>query len=161
MEICTGKEGHPAMTHDFEAQLQRLEGKIMWTVLYVPFSVPERYGTNGRLNVTATIDGHAFVGTLLPSKQGHYLPFNTAMKAATKKKLGDTVRVTMQPDTAPRVVEVPEILDAALDANERARAKFDAMPDYQRREAIVHILNAKADATRERRVQALVERLQL
>jgi hypothetical protein len=147
------------MPHEFDAQLHRLDGKIMWTVFYVPFSVPELYGTNNRLNVAVTIDGHAFAGTLLPSKQGHYLPFNAAMKAATRKQLGDTVHVVLEPDTAPRVVEVPACLQAALAADDAARATFESQPDYMRRESITHIMQAKADATRDRRIQALLERL--
>ena len=147
------------MTHEFSVELQRLPGKIMWTVIYVPFSVPELYGTNSRVNVTVTIDGHEFAGTLLPSKQGHYLPFNQPMKAATGKTLGDTVQVTMTPESSPREVEVPEILRVALAADAAARAQFAAKPAYQRRELIQHILNAKADETRARRVQALIARL--
>jgi len=149
------------MEQAFETQLQRLEGKIKWTVIYLPFSVHDRYGTNGRVNVTAIIDGHSFAGTLLPSKRGHYLPFNQSMKDATGKHLGDPVQVVIAPDTAPRVVEVPELVRTTLAAHEHARTKFSAMPDYQQREAIQHIMSAKSAATRERRVLALVERLQL
>ncbi|OPZ49658.1 MAG: hypothetical protein BWY92_01334 [Firmicutes bacterium ADurb.BinA052] len=37
--------------HEFDAVLSRLEGKMPWTVLYVPFSVSDEFGTNGRLTV--------------------------------------------------------------------------------------------------------------
>ncbi len=145
------------MPHTFTATLHRLEGKIAWTVFYVPFSVPDLYGTNGRLEVKATIDGHPFRGTLLPSRNGHYLAFNQAMKSATKKKLGDTVHVVMEPDTAPRTIEVPEDLAAALAADAAAKVRFDGLPDYFKREQITKIVSAKQPETRARRIQALLK----
>ncbi len=128
----------------------------MWTVFYVPFSVPDLYGTNGRLEVKAVIDGHSFRGTLLPSRNGHYLPFNQAMKTACKKKLGDSVHVIMEPDTAPRTIEVPEDVAAALAADPKAKAVFDRLPDYWKREQITKITSAKLPVTRERRIRALL-----
>ena len=147
------------MTYEFDAQLQRLEGKIAWTVAYVPFPVGEDYDTKGRVKVVATLDGHAFRATLLPSRNGHYLAFNQDMKAATGKALGDTVHVTIAPDLAPRTVEVPDEIRAALAAHEGLRSAFDALPDYIQRESIRRILSAKTGPTREKRLAALIEKL--
>lgn len=148
------------MTYEFDTQLQRLEGKIAWTVAYVPFPVDEDYGTKGRVNVAATLDGHAFRVTLLPSRNGHYLAFNQEMKAATGKALGDTVHVTIAPDPAPRTVEVPDEVRAALDAHEGVRSVFDALPDYIRREEVRRILSAKTQPTRAKRLAALIDKLE-
>jgi hypothetical protein len=147
------------MTHEFDATLCRLEGKIAWTVLYVPFSVPDTYGTNGRVNVSATLDGHTFAATLLPSRNGHYLAFNQAMKAATGKALGDTVHVVLAPDTAPRGVEVPDEIRAALDGQDGAREAFNALPPYIQRAEIGRITDAKTEPTRQKRLSGLLERL--
>ena len=88
------------MAHEFEAVLHRLEGKMPFIVCYAPFSVPEVYGTQGRLEVKGTVDGHPFRGTLLPSRNGHYFVFNKALRDLCGKQLGDSVRVTcMKPDT--------------------------------------------------------------
>jgi len=147
------------MPHDFHATLHRLEGKIVWTVIYVPFSVRELCGTSGRLAVKAVIDGHPFRGTLLPSRNGHYLPFNQAMKSACKKGLGDSVHVAMEPDTAPRGVEVPEDVRAALAADPAAKMTFDRLPDYWKREQITKITSARRPETRGRRIGDFVARL--
>lgn len=144
------------MPHEFTAVLHRLEGKIAWTVFYVPFSVPDLYGTNGRLEVKAVIDGHPFLGTLLPSRNGHYLAFNQAMKSACKKKLGDSVHVVMEPDTAPRAIELPDDVRAALEADPNAKALFDRLPDYWKREQLTKITSAKQPETRARRLRALL-----
>jgi hypothetical protein len=147
------------MPHTFTATLHRLEGKIAWTVFYVPFSVPDVYGTNGRFEVKAVIDGHPFRGTLLPSRNGHYLPFNQAMKTACKKELGDSVHVVMEPDAEPRTVAVPEDVGAALAADPAAKALFEALPDYWKREQITKITSAKQPETRARRICALLKLL--
>jgi len=147
------------MNYDYDAELQRLEGKIAWTVAYVPYPVSDDYGTSGRVNVVATLDGHPFRVVLLPSRNGHYLAFNQEMKAATGKALGDTVHVAIAPDTAPRPVEVPEEIASALAANGSARSVFDALPAYIQRGEIQRVTSAKAEATRQRRLEALVEKL--
>lgn len=143
----------------FDAELHRLEGKIVWTVFYIPFSACDAFGTNGRVNVKVSIDGHPFNGVLLPSRNGHYLPFNAAMKAATGKALGDTVNVWLTADTEPRVVEVPEEIGELLAMNAGARSVFDALPDYIKREEIHKVMSAKCEATRLKWQQALLDKL--
>jgi uncharacterized protein DUF1905/bacteriocin resistance YdeI/OmpD-like protein len=146
--------------HEFDAVLKRLEGKIAWTVFYVPFSVQEVYNTKGRVKVKARIDGHAFAGTLLPSRNGHYMAFNREMKAACKKGIEDSVHVTLELDTEPRVVEVPADVLVALETNGDAYSKFQALPYYIKREEIRKITGAKKQETRERRLQKLIDNLQ-
>ena len=145
------------MTHEFDAVLHRLEGKIAWTVFYVPFSVSKLYGTQGRLEVKATINGHAFRGTLLPSRNGHYLVYNQAIRSVCKKKLGDSLHVTMEPDTAPRTVEVPEDVRRALAADKAVLAAYEGQPDYIKREQITKITSAKRPETRQKRIVSLFE----
>lgn len=143
----------------FEAELRRLEGKIVWTVFYIPFSACDAFGTNGRVNVKVSIDGHPFAGVLLPSRNGHYLAFNQSMKATTGKALGDTVHVCIAEDKEPRVVEVPEEIRAALGESGPALQAFDALPDYIKREEINKVMSAKSEATKVKRLQALLEQL--
>jgi hypothetical protein len=150
---------HSAMTHEFDAVLHRLEGKIAWTVLYVPFSVPDLYGTQNRLEVKGTVDGHSFRGTLLPSRNGHYLVCSQAIRSACKKTLGDSVHVTMEPDTAPRTVEVPEDVRGALAADKTVLAAFEGQPEYIKREQVTKIAEAKRPETRQKRIAGLLELL--
>ncbi len=59
---------------------------------------------------------------------------------------------------APRgEVVVPDSLTAALKTNERARAAFEAFSPSHRREYVEWIMEAKGDATRERRLQTALE----
>jgi len=145
--------------YTFTAVLHKLEGKIQWTVFYVPFSVQDAYGTNGRVNVKAMIDSHSCTGTLLPSRNGHYMVFNAALREACRKDLGDTVHVTMELDDIPRTVEIPGDILHALEAHEHLLQRFTGQPDYIKREEITKITSAKKQETRERRIEALLAKL--
>lgn len=146
--------------HEFDGELQLLEGKIKWTVVYVPFSVPDRYGTRGRLPVQVRIDGHPFAGTLLPSRKGHYLVFNKQMQEACRKGLGDSVHVVLRLDTQERTVRVPAYLSAQLQDRPDLLEHFESQPDYIKREQLQSIETAKREETKKRRIAKLVELLE-
>ena len=145
------------MAQEFDVTLQRLEGKIKWIVLYVPFSVNGTYGTSGRLQVKATIDGHCFSGTLLPSKKGHYMVCNQQIRETCRKGIGDTVHVVIEPDSEPRSVQIPKYLLEKLNQQPDILTMFQAQPEYLKREQINHIETAKGDETRERRIRKLLD----
>jgi len=147
------------MTHEFDATLKKLEGKIQWTVFYVPFSVEQQYGTSGRLKVKARIDGHEFDGTLLPSRSGHYMVCNKRIRDRCNKDVGDSVHVILEHDTGPRPVVVPEPILEALRAHPAALQAFEQLPDYRKREEISKVMDAKQPATRDRRTKMLIEAL--
>lgn len=144
--------------HEFDTALSILEGKMPWTVFYVPFSVLEEYDTNGRLNVKAIVDGHEFTATLLPNRNGHYLVFNREMQSACGKGLGDTVHVILEKDNEPRIVDIPHDVKSSLAASGVLRS-LENLPQYIQREEIRRIEDAKKSATREKRILALVSKL--
>ncbi len=129
-----------------------------WTVFYVPFSVQELYGTNGRINVKGSVDGHPFTGILLPSRNGHYLVFNRELRTQCEKHCGDTVCVEMQLDNSPRTVEIPAFIRQAVESKGLLSA-FIVLPDYIKREDIKRIEDAKRDETREKRLTTLLAKL--
>ena len=65
----------------------------------------------------------------------------------------------MERDDRPREVELPPALAAALAADARARAAFDALAFTHRREYAQWVAEAKRDETRARRVAQTLERL--
>jgi uncharacterized protein YdeI (YjbR/CyaY-like superfamily) len=72
---------------------------------------------------------------------------------------GDEVNVELVLDDAPREVPVPDDLAAALDAVPGARARFDALSYTARKEHVRAVEEAKAAATRERRIAKAVDTL--
>jgi uncharacterized protein YdeI (YjbR/CyaY-like superfamily) len=72
---------------------------------------------------------------------------------------GDEVDVDVELDTAPREVDVPADLAAALDAEPAARVRFDALPYSHRKEHVRAVEEAKAPETRQRRIAKAVAML--
>ena len=70
---------------------------------------------------------------------------------------GDEAAVTIELDEAPREVEVPVDLAAALAADPQAAASFEQMAFTHRKEYARWIAEAKRDETRQRRVAQAVE----
>jgi len=66
--------------------------------------------------------------------------------------------VDLELDTAPRDVEVPDDLAAALDAA-CARAAFDRLSYTHRKEHVRAVEDAKRPETRRRRIEATVAKL--
>jgi uncharacterized protein YdeI (YjbR/CyaY-like superfamily) len=71
---------------------------------------------------------------------------------------GDEVDIEVVLDDAPREVTLPDDLAAALDAA-GARARFDTQNYTMRKEAVRGVEEAKAAATRERRIAKVVDGL--
>lgn len=146
------------MRYDFDAEIELLEGKIKWSVVYFPHPAREHFDTNGRVNVKIVVDGHEFDSTLLPSHNGHYFVYNAAIKKAVGKGLGDKVQVTLEKCEEKREVIIPDHISIALNEN-AALDRFLEMPDYIKREEINKIESAKRDETRSKRLQALIDKL--
>ena len=69
---------------------------------------------------------------------------------------GQKIEVTLELDTAPRVMEVPPDLQKALDRNKAAKAYFATLSYSNQRRHIDPINQAKSDETRARRIEKSV-----
>ena len=87
------------------------------------------------------------------------LPLSAEHRTAAGVKAGDQVEVTIELDLEPRTVEVPADLAAALAAKPGATAAFDALSYTMRKEYVRQVEEAKAPATRERRIAGIVVKL--
>ena len=79
-----------------------------------------------------------------------------AARATLGVEVGAKVDVVVALDVAERTVELPPELAAALAADPRASAAFDGWPYTRRKEAARTIAEAKAEATRERRLAKIL-----
>jgi hypothetical protein len=82
-----------------------------------------------------------------------------AARAELGVEIGDAVTATVELDDAERVLEVPDDLAAALDADPRVRAAFDALAYSHRKEHVRAVVEAKRPETRARRVSGAVEKV--
>ncbi|MDQ3957604.1 MAG: YdeI/OmpD-associated family protein [Actinomycetota bacterium] len=124
----------------------------------VPLDVRAVFG-RARPPVLVTINGHTYRSTIAVYGDRYYLPLNRKNRAAAGVAAGDTIEVALEEDTAPREVEVPEDLSAALDGDTQAKTAFDSMSYSHRNEYVEWIEEAKRPETRRRRIAGAVEKL--
>ena len=140
------------MEKKFRGKLLGMGPGKAWTALKVPFSVEKVWGSRARLSVRGTMNGFAFRNSIFPDGKGvHYLMVNKVMQAGAKARPGETVAMTLAPDTAPRKVTVPAILKRGLAGNAKARENFAGFSYSHRKAYVDFILGAKQQETRERR----------
>src|SRR3954465_10731044 len=127
--------------------------------LEVPFDAKAAFG-KARPPVRATVNGTALRTRLMVYGGRTYLGLTKAVLAEAGLALGDAVAVELERDDAPREVELPPELEAAL-ADPQVRAAFDALAFTHRREYAQWVAEAKRPETRERRVAKTSRRLTL
>ena len=123
----------------------------------VPFNVPQVYGTRAHVKVRGTIDGHPYRGLIANMGEGHCLVVNKEIREAIGKMASDTVKVVMEVDTEPRIVDVPEDLQQALENNPPVKERFDQLSYTHRKEYVQWIEEAKKPETRVNRIQKTIE----
>ena len=128
-----------------------LEGKTA-TGIVVPPEVVAALGTSQKPAVSVTIGGHTYRSTIAKRGERFLLPLSAENRSAAGVAAGDDVEVTVELDTAPRVVEVPTDLAALLKADPAANAAYEALSFSAQRGLVEPIGQAKTDETRQRRI---------
>jgi hypothetical protein len=119
----------------------------------------EELGGGRRAAVRVTIGGRTALLRLGVMGGHNLIGMSKAARAELGVEIGQTVDAVIELDTADRVVEVPDDLAAALDADPALRAGFDALAFTHRKEHVRSVVEAKQQATRERRIVAVVEKV--
>jgi hypothetical protein len=123
----------------------------------------DQVGTLGegakRFPVRATVNGYTW-RTSVARMGGEFLVgLNKEVREGAGAHAGDTVEVTLEPDTERREVELPEALAAALERDDAAKTAFDGLAYTHRKEYARWVAEAKREETRERRVAKAIEML--
>ena len=125
----------------------------------VPFDVEAGFGSK-RPKVKAMIEGIPYRGTL--TRMGtdcHILGIRKDIREQIGKTFGDEVTITVEPDTEPRVIEVPAELKKAFRTEKEAKAFFEKLSYTHQREYVMWINEAKREETRQNRVVKAIEML--
>ena len=143
--------------HEFTAVLERPDATGTWTFLRVPFDVQEAFGSRARVAVKGTVNGVAIRSSLMPQGDGtHILVVNKSIRTQAHAEAGDTVRVTLEQDTAPRTVAIPLDLKSALAEDGAAPSAFEVMSYSHQKEYVEWIESAKRLETRAKRIAKAV-----
>ncbi|UOQ61160.1 YdeI/OmpD-associated family protein [Leucobacter rhizosphaerae] len=114
-------------------------------------------GGGTRAAVIVTIGGRTARLRLGVMGGKNLIGLSKASRAELGVEIGDTVSADIELDSAPREIQVPEDLAAALDADPRVRAAFDALAPSHRKEHVRAVVEAKRSETRARRIASTVE----
>jgi hypothetical protein len=110
-----------------------------------------------RFPVVATVNGYTWRTTVARMGGESLVGLNREVRQGAQVEAGDVVDVTLDLDTAPRDVEVPEALARALADDPEAEAAFARMAFTHRKEYARWVAGAKRDETRDRRVVQALE----
>jgi hypothetical protein len=112
-----------------------------------------------RFPVAASVNGYTWRTTIVRMRGEFVLGLSRAVRTEAGVQAGDTVRVELELDTAPREVDVPAALATALAADPHAGAAFAGLAYTHRKEYARWIAEAKREETRERRVAQALQML--
>ena len=143
--------------HTFTATIQNAGGGGAF--VEVPFDVEKAFGSK-KPKVKAMIEGVPYRGLLVRMGSDHHLLIILKeIREQIGKTFGDEVKITVEPDTEPRVIEVPAGLKKAFKAEKAAKTFFDKLSYTHQREYVMWINEAKKEETRQSRIVRSIEML--
>jgi hypothetical protein len=128
------------------------------TGIEVPETNLSALGAGKKPAVTVTVAGYSYQSTVAVMGGKFMIALSKAHRNAAKIQGGDLVEVTLELETAPRVVEVPAELAAALEQANLQNA-FAALAVSRRKEHVRQVEEAKSQDTKDRRIQKIVSSL--
>ena len=129
---------------------------------HASLEIPDRnlaeIGGNRRAPLKITINGYTYQSTATGVDGKCMVVFPTRDREASGAKAGDHVTVTLELDDGYRHVDVPEALQNAL-ASSGLSETFHDLSYSKRKEFARQVAEAKADDTRARRIQKIIDQL--
>ncbi|HEY3164255.1 MAG TPA: YdeI/OmpD-associated family protein [Candidatus Limnocylindrales bacterium] len=129
----------------------------------VGFAVPEdvvlALGKGKRPPVRVAINGYTYRSTVAPLGGRYMIGVSAENRAAAGVAGGETHDIELELDDAPREVELPPDLAAALASEPVARATFDKLSPSNQGYHVSLVTGAKSDDTRRRRIEKSIAAL--
>jgi antitoxin component of MazEF toxin-antitoxin module len=129
------------------------------TGLRVPDEIIAALGAGKKPKVKVSINGYTYRTTVAVMGNAFMMPLSQERREAAGVKPGDTLEITIELDSEPRTVEIPEDLAAALAQQPGATARFETIAFSARKEFVRQVESAKAQETRERRIAGIVAKM--
>jgi Domain of unknown function (DUF1905)/Bacteriocin-protection, YdeI or OmpD-Associated len=127
------------------------------TGIQVPDEVVEELGSGKRPPVVVTIGDYTYRTTVAPMGGDYWIPLAAEHREAAGVAAEQEVDVSIQLDTAPREVSLPDDLAGAMDG--AARTAFDGLAPSHKKEWVRWVEEAKKPETRATRITKTVESL--
>jgi hypothetical protein len=145
---------------NFRAVLERMQSRLGWTIVRIPFDVEKVWRTLVRLRVKGEINGFPFRTSLFPARTGgHILLVNKKMQEGGDVREGMSAQFRLEPDLEERVAVVPAELKRFFNQDASLYKWFKQMNYSTRSEIGKWIVQVKSAEARARRAEQLAERL--
>lgn len=125
------------------------------TYVAIPFDPDEIWGKRARHDVTGTVNGRDFRGRIQSIQGVPALSLGPAWRRDNGVQVGDLVQVVLRPE-GPQVSEMAADIAAAFAANPDARAVFEGLSTFCRKNYMRWIDSAKRPDTRARRITQMM-----
>lgn len=132
-----------------------LVGEGTASAIVVPEEQMAQLGPAKRYPVVVTINDYSYRNSVSWYKGAFMISVASAIKAEAGVASGDDVLVTLEHDDAPRVVELPDELSAAL-ASAGVLEKFRALSYSKQRSFVDPWVAAKSQETRDKNLAKIV-----
>lgn len=126
------------------------------TGIVIPPKVVERLGGGKKPAVVVSVNGYTYRSSIAVMGSDFMVGVSAERRAESGLKGGDAINVTLELDEAPRIMEVPPDLQAALDKDKAAKSYFATLSYSNQRRHIDPINQAKSTETRARRIEKSV-----
>src|SRR5215216_738006 len=126
--------------------------------IQVPDEVIEKLGAGKQPLVRVTINKYTYRSAVAVMGGKYMISFNPEHRKAAGVQGGEETDVTLELDIEPRTVEIPKDLKDALTKANLLNA-FETTAPSMKKEYVRQVEEAKAQETRERRINKIVEKL--
>lgn len=109
--------------------------------------------------VVVTINGYSYHSAVGKMGDKFMVSLSAENRKNAKVKGGDAVEINLDLDTRPRIVEVPDELQKALDKNKNAKTNFEKLAPSKKKAMVLSIKEAKTEETKKRRIEKALEQL--
>jgi hypothetical protein len=124
----------------------------------LPFDPNAAWGAKERHHIHGTINGITIRGALIIAGKQFYLSLGPAWLKGSGLAAGAVVQVALLPE-GPQGDNLPEDVHAALEREPQAKAFFESLPTFYRKNFLRPIENAKRPETRAKNLAAMLELL--
>lgn len=118
----------------------------------VPEEVVDALGGGKHPKVSVTVNGSTFRTSIARMGGRYLLDMSADRRSAAGVATGDVLDVDVDPDTAPRQVELPDDLAEALDADPVAKTFWETLSSSKQQWHVAQVTGAKKAETRAARV---------
>jgi hypothetical protein len=129
------------------------------TGIHVPETILNKLNSGKKPLVKVTLNGYTYRSAVGKMGDRFMISLSSENRKNAHVNGGDTLEVTLAPDTEPRIVELPAELQIALNKNQTAKSAFEKLSPGRKKAIALSITEAKTEETRIKRIEKAINDL--